>query len=120
MFSAGWTRWRKRGELPLLPEALHGAVAERSEVHSDHCRHEEVSSPPAAQTLPEHLVVGTFTQNSIKSSHEREIEKFLSVIRATSHFSHCCVATKHRLGREAPVKPTCTKSSVSLSNKHFL
>lgn len=46
LYFSGWTwRW-KRGELPFLSEALHGAVAQRSEVYSDHCWYEEVSTAP--------------------------------------------------------------------------
>uniref|UniRef100_A0A8C7T8I1 Chloride intracellular channel protein n=1 Tax=Oncorhynchus mykiss TaxID=8022 RepID=A0A8C7T8I1_ONCMY len=41
---SGWPRWREHGQLPLLPEALHGPVAKRSQVHRDNRRHEEKTS----------------------------------------------------------------------------
>lgn len=44
--TAGRPWRRERGQLSLLPGALHGAVVERSQVHRDHCWHEEVSTPP--------------------------------------------------------------------------
>lgn len=85
---SGWTRWWKRGELSFLPKALHGFVAERSEVHSDYSWHEEVSPPlPQAETLPHHLCSGTFTQNSIKRQSERENGLFTLLIQTLSHLS---------------------------------
>lgn len=79
LYFSGWTwRW-KRGELPFLSEALHGAVAQRSEVYSDHCWYEEVSTAPVEKTLPEHLVVGTFTQNSIMRKAREKLRTFLCV-----------------------------------------
>lgn len=39
----GGPRRRERGELSLLSETLHGSLVERSQVHSNHCRHEKVS-----------------------------------------------------------------------------
>lgn len=87
---SGWTRWWKRGELSFLPKALHGFVAERSEVHSDDSRHEEVSPPPSSRNVSWPSGLRVFTQNSIKRQSERENGWFPSLIQTMSHLSKVC------------------------------
>lgn len=83
---SGWTRWWERGQLPLLPEALHGSVAEGSQVYSDHRRHEEVGAPPLAENTSWASGHGDFLHRTLlKTSNEREFEKFLSVNQTISH-----------------------------------
>lgn len=74
LYFSGWTwRW-KRGELPFLSEALHGAVAQRSEVYSDHCWYEEVSTAPVEKTTSWASGRGDFHTKLNYAESEGEIE----------------------------------------------
>lgn len=94
LFSSGWTWWWERGELPLLPKALHGFVAERSQVYSDHCWHEEVSTPTFSSGTNTSWASGPgdfHTELALRSKPERNWEVSFS---NPNHFSliNRCVA----------------------------